>query len=144
MPEVVFFCNKINSVCVDSFDVVTVEDVSKSIDECMKLFNEFDTKNLIVDVSKQTVTLDYLETFELCKNDLTRLPEDLNIAYVISNPPKQPHQFFKLITSNSGIRVKLFHDTEGAVKWLNEDDENESISLLEKIQFPSTGLEDFK
>ncbi len=136
MPEKTYYCPEIDSVCVDSFDEVSLNDVEQSIKESAILLSKFQSQQLIVDVTKQKVSLELVDTFELCKNLIQQLPSDLRIAYLVNDPPKQPHRFFQLLSESLGYPVQAFFKMEDALAWFRGEDSHSVYPVLGKIKFP--------
>lgn len=136
MPEITFFCQKLKSVCVDSFGKVTLPEVGQSIKECAELLKEHGCSQLIVDVRKQEVTLELVDTFDLCKTLIPQLPIDLRIAYIVNDPPQQSHRFFNLMSNSLGYPVNAFYSIKNGMAWFEGKESLAVYPSLGKVKFP--------
>ena len=138
MPEIVHFSEKLNSVYVDSFGKVGPKDVEQSINEVAELLKKHDSNQLIVNVKKQKVALELVDTFDLCKVLMPVLPANLKIAYITNDPPLQSQAFFKLISDSLGHPVEVFYCLEDAADWFEGKLDPDESSFIGKVKFPGS------
>ena len=141
MPEITSYRPMWDAVYVDSFGTVTMRDVQQSIVEVSALLLQHRSNRLIVDVRKQSQALELLDTFNFCKDDLPILPSNLQIAYIVANPPLQSHQFFTLMSNSLGYPVLAFYEIDAALYWFDGQYDPTSNPFYGKVSFPSVSAE---
>ena len=111
--------------------------MDQSIQESINLLEQHQCSRLLVDVRKQTAPLELVDTFDLCKNLLQRLPQDLRIAYIVNDPPRQSHRFFTLLAESLERPVNAFYAVEEALEWFAGNVIDKKMPFIGRVKFPS-------
>ena len=101
---------------IQSYGVVTKENIAESITKIKELNANTTVSKILVDTTKQEKLPDAFKLLELAKT----FPRDLKVAMVINDtqPTKTDIHFVETANLNRGVDIKYFTDINQATHWL--------------------------
>ncbi len=116
MPETLTIRDDL--IVVESFGVVTSEDLSASLREVFEQLKQGGPTRVYVDATRAE---EYPDTFPLFEfgTDLAAMVRRLKFAVVCTPVVETKMRFLETVTTNRGLRVKLFPSEAEAMAWLS-------------------------
>ena len=140
MPETATFNVKKGYVYVYSFGTVSLTEVQDCLKNVSALLEEHQSLKLMVDVRKQEVALQLIDTFTFSKEVVITLPNNIKIAYIVNDPPQHSQSFFTLMASCLGHPVEVFFSIEKAEAWFENNYDPKSNPFYGTVKFPSLSV----
>ncbi len=102
---------------VESYGVVSKEDIAESITKVRQLLNEKGINRILVDTTGQETMPDTIGIFDL----FSTFPREFRLALLVqkSQATAEDIRFLETVGVNRGILVQIFHEGEKALQWLN-------------------------
>jgi len=103
---------------VQSFGLVTKEDIGKSIEEVQRIRKTTGHNKILVDTTKQEKMPDTISIFQLFSN----FPKEFMCALLLNRyqDTEDDLSFVENVGANRGVRLQLFYDKEKALEWLTD------------------------
>jgi hypothetical protein len=120
VPERVSVIENQKIIKVDSFGVISIEDLRTSMRRVAELHKEQGLNKVFVDATKETAFPPTVPTFEF-GTELAQAMIDLRIAVITSEKMKNVIRFLETVAQNRGAQVQIFDSEEAAFDWLNEE-----------------------
>ena len=117
MPDEVRLNRELDIIEVESFGVVTREDISGSIQQIQRIQEETGVNRLLVDTTRQKTLPDAIEIFEI----FSVYPREIRTALLVdkSQATARDVEFVETVALNRGKHMQVHYDREKALRWLN-------------------------
>jgi hypothetical protein len=117
MPDKVHVNREQKLIQVQSYGVVTRDDIAESIASIREIFDSEGINKVLVDTTGQEKMPNTIDTFEL----FAAFPRAFRLALLIqqSQVTERDIAFAETVGFNRGVQVKIFHDKEPALRWLD-------------------------
>jgi hypothetical protein len=101
---------------------MTVEIARESAKELDRLSRSTGIKRFLNDVRNAPNVSDVLANYDFAYRDMNglNLQRDVRSA-ILADPADRTHDFFETVAKNAGFNVRIFHDENAAIAWLNEE-----------------------
>jgi hypothetical protein len=97
---------------------LTIDELYAGRIEARDLLEKNGWKRLLVDLSRASIGVRLIELFTFTVSHTATFPEYLVIAVVGSQENYQDAVFAETVSSNLGLRMKVFHNFDRAKAWL--------------------------
>lgn len=79
-------------------------------------------KRLLHDVRYATNVINISQNYKYAYEDMDglELQRDVRSA-ILTDPADRTHDFVETVSQNAGYNVRIFHDEDAAISWLNEE-----------------------
>ena len=117
MPDKVQVNKDQKFILVQSYGVVTREDIAESIASVREIFDNEGINKVLVDTTGQEKMPNTIDTYEL----FAEFPRAFRLALLIqqSQVTARDIAFVETVGFNRGVQMKIFHDKEQALRWLD-------------------------
>ena len=117
MPDRVHVNEELGIIEVESYGVVSKDDIAQSIAEARQILEERELRRILVDTTNQQAMLDTTSIFEL----FSTFPGDFKIAVLVqpSQITAEDVSFAETVAANRGIHIRIFSKRETSLQWLN-------------------------
>lgn len=118
MPDKLKINEKLGLIEIESYGIVSTDDINKSIEKSQKIAEKYGIKKLLVDTTKQEKMPGTVSVFSIFSN----FPRHLTLALVANKGQRTLNEtlFAENVAVNRGIRMKIFYNRKDAVDWLDE------------------------
>ncbi|OVE74222.1 hypothetical protein BVX94_01000 [bacterium B17] len=120
MPDKVTTREDIKAIYVESYDVVTGEDLMNSMQLIANLKEQTGYNKIYVDASKQTSMPDTTSIFEFGAT-VTKVLFGMKMAIFTSPTTRDDVAFLEDVAGNRGAIIRLFDSEEDALEWLQRE-----------------------
>ncbi len=119
MPDQVRVDEEAGIIRVQSYGAVSKDDVAESIKQIRQIFSELGFNRILVDTTGQETMANAAEIFELFSN----FPRELILAMITDQAQATAKDiaFIETVGVNRGFMMKVFHEEEQALQWLNRE-----------------------
>jgi len=117
MPEKVTYSKTHKNIHVKSTGDISAKDVKHSISEIVKIRNEKNLADVLVDQTDATSFPSDATSFNL-GSDVAFTLKGMNIAIVHSGMVKKDLEFFEKVTQVRGGNLRIFESKDSALDWL--------------------------
>ena len=102
---------------------ITVDLAREFTKELNRLSRTLNIKRFLNDVREATNALSTLQNYNFAYKDMAEmnLQRDACSAILVG-PADKSHDFVGTVTQNAGYNVRIFHDEEAAIAWLDADE----------------------
>jgi hypothetical protein len=117
MPDEVRLNEEMGIIEVNSYGVVTKDDILGSIEKIQQIQSESGIDKLLVDTTRQETLPSPIEIFEL----FSVYPREIKTALLVntSQTTAKDVEFVETVALNRGKHMKVVHDREQALQWLD-------------------------
>jgi hypothetical protein len=120
MPERVSVIEDQEIIKVDSYGVISIDDLRQSMETVERIHQEQGLNKVFVDATKETAFPSTLPTFEF-GTELAQSMANVRIAVITSERMKNVIRFLETVAQNRGAEVQIFDSTDAAFDWLKEE-----------------------
>lgn len=117
MPEKVFINSDLKIIEIDSYGIVSKEEMENSMALVEQFIENTGTRKVLIDASSQTNAPSFKALSEFGEKLSDKLI-DVQFSVFTSENVIQEMQFLSLVGFNSGTQIKIFPSRQGAVDWL--------------------------
>ena len=116
MPDKVFFNEDIGVIEVESYGVVTKNDIQESIRTILQIAQDKGINWLLVDTTRQETMPSTTGIYDI----FSTFPRSLKLALLVqpSQTTAEDIRFVETVGVNRGFSMQIFHSREEALKWL--------------------------
>ena len=117
MPDAIRVNEDRGVIEVQSYGMVSEEDIAGSITQVRHLFHSKGMSKILVDTTQQKTMPSTIGIYEL----FSTFPPELRLALLTqkSQATAEDLLFAETVGMNRGVRVKIFHEKEAALQWLD-------------------------
>jgi ethanolamine utilization protein EutP (predicted NTPase) len=116
MPDRIEVNEDVGIIKVESYGVVSKEDIANSITKIRQILNEKGINKILVDTTKQETMPSTYGIFDL----FSTFPREFRLALLTqqSQATAEDISFVETVGVNHGVQVKIFHEEEQALQWM--------------------------
>ncbi len=101
---------------------VTVEIARAFTKELNRWSRSLDVKRFLTDVRDAPNASSTFENYEFAYKDLADLDVQRDSrAAILAAPSDRSHDFVEMVVQDAGFSVRIFHDEDAAIAWLNDE-----------------------
>lgn len=102
--------------------LITQENSLEFTEASNQLLHAANVKRLLTDVRNASNTLNVFGNYSYAYESMANLNlrKDIRSAVLVDKDDSS-HDFVETVALNAGYNVRIFHDEEAAISWLNED-----------------------
>ena len=118
MPDNIRVNEERGIIEVQSYGIVSKEDIVDSMIQARRIFDTKGFNRILVDTTKQEKMPTITDIFDL----FSTFPREFRLAMLIqeSQVTAEDISFTETVGVNRGVRVKIFHEKEQAMHWLDK------------------------
>ena len=124
MPEEVTILEDLSIIRVDSYGVVTQEDLIGSMREVSRIHRERGLTRVLVDATRETSLPSTFPLYEF-GSDLARALRAVRFALVPAPDLKEDLTFLETVAINRGLEVEIFDSVPDAIQRLTQEGEGQ-------------------
>jgi hypothetical protein len=119
MPDQVRVDEDAGIIRIESLGEVSKDDIAVSIEKIRQIFSELGFNRILVDTTGQEAMASTAEIFEL----FSSFPREFVLAMIAeqSQVTAKDIAFAETVGVNRGLMMKVFHEEEKALEWLNRE-----------------------
>ena len=116
MPDKVVYNRELGVIEVDSYGVVTRDDISGSIEKIQQIQREQGVNRLLVDTTRQDQIPNSIDILEIFSN----YPDDIQTVLLVEGEQATEEDVYlvETVAVNRGKNIKIYRDREKALEWL--------------------------
>ena len=117
MPDKIRVNEELGIIEVQSYGMVSKEDIAESITQVRHIFDTKGLNKVLVDTTRQETMPSTVGIYDL----FSTFPRKFKLAMLIeeSQATKKDISFAETVGSNRAVQVKIFHEKEQALHWLD-------------------------
>lgn len=116
MPEIVCIDNENGVILVNSFDLVGVVDLSKSLDSVAQVARQQNLHKVIIDATNMDMLPSTIHLYCFA-SELSKQTSDMKYAVIVSEKSAKEVRYLEIFARSRGVDIHIFTSQDEALKW---------------------------